>query len=220
MMDLDQVELRVLGCLIEKQRTTPDQYPLSLNALRLACNQTTNRDPVVHYDETTIREALHRLSQRRFTRLASGHSSRAHKFRHLLDEALALDPGQLAVLAVLMLRGAQTPGELKQRTDRMQGFAGLDEVHAVLDELIEREYAARIERRPGQKEERYRHRLSDEAADAPPLEPMATTAAVAPPPAPAAAPDGAGADRLDRLEAEVAELREEIARLREALGES
>ncbi|MET0768615.1 MAG: YceH family protein [Solirubrobacteraceae bacterium] len=220
MMDLDQVELRVLGCLIEKQRTTPDQYPLSLNALRLACNQTTNRDPVVHYDETTIREALHRLSQRRFTRLASGHSSRAHKFRHLLDEALALDPGQLAVLAVLMLRGAQTPGELKQRTDRMQGFAGLDEVHAVLDELIEREYAARIERRPGQKEERYRHRLSDEAADAPPLEPMATTAAVVPPPAPAAGPDGAGAERLDRLEAEVAELREEIARLREALGES
>jgi len=220
MMDLDQVELRVLGCLIEKQRTTPDQYPLSLNALRLACNQTTNRDPVVHYDETTIREALHRLSQRRFTRLASGHSSRAHKFRHLLDEALALDPGQLAVLAVLMLRGAQTPGELKQRTDRMQGFAGLDEVHAVLDELIEREYAARIERRPGQKEERYRHRLSDEAADAPPLEPMASTAAVVPPPAPAAGPDGAGAERLDRLEAEVAELREEIARLREALGES
>jgi len=223
MMDLDPVELRVLGCLIEKQRTTPDQYPLSLNALRLACNQTTNRDPVVHYDETTIREALHRLSQRRFTRLASGHSSRAHKFRHLLDEALALDPGQLAVLAVLMLRGAQTPGELKQRTDRMQGFADLDAVHAVLDELIEREYAARIERRPGQKEERYRHRLSDEAADAPPLEPMATTAAVAPlpaPPAPSAPADGAGAERLDRLEAEVAELREEIARLREALGGS
>ena len=226
MMDLDQVELRVLGCLIEKQRTTPDQYPLSLNALRLACNQTTNRDPVVQYDETTIREALHRLSQRRYTRLASGHSSRAHKFRHLLDEALALDPGQLAVLAVLMLRGAQTPGELKQRTDRMQGFADLAAVHEVLDGLIEREFAARIERRPGQKEERYRHRLSDDAADAGPLEPIATGApATSPPPpppspAPAAAHDGAGAERLDRLEAEVAELREEIARLREALGES
>jgi uncharacterized protein YceH (UPF0502 family) len=225
MMDLDQVELRVLGCLIEKQRTTPDQYPLSLNGLRLACNQTTNRDPVVQYDETTIREALHRLSQRRYTRLASGHSSRAHKFRHLLDEALALDPGQLAVLAVLMLRGAQTPGELKQRTDRMQGFADLAAVHAVLDELIERDYAARIERRPGQKEERYRHRLSDDAADAPQLEPIATGAPAAspppsPPPAPAAATDEAADERLDRLEAEVAELREEIARLREALGES
>ena len=85
--------MRILGCLIEKQRTTPDAYPLSLNALRLACNQTTNRDPVVQYDETTIREALHRLSQRRFSRLASGHSSRAYKFRHLLDEALGLDGG-------------------------------------------------------------------------------------------------------------------------------
>jgi uncharacterized protein YceH (UPF0502 family) len=221
MMDLDPVELRVLGCLIEKQRTTPDQYPLSLNALRLACNQTTNRDPIVHYDETTIREALHRLSQRRFSRLASGHSSRAYKFRHLLDEALALEPGPLAVLAVLMLRGTQTPGELKQRTDRMQGFPDLAAVHAVLDELIEREYVARIERRPGQKEERYRHRLSDEAADGPPLEPAATTAPVPPPPAPAPAPAPAApgdTERLDRLEAELAELREEVARLRDALG--
>jgi hypothetical protein len=221
MMDLDPVELRVLGCLIEKQRTTPDQYPLSLNALRLACNQTTNRDPIVHYDETTIREALHRLSQRRFSRLASGHSSRAYKFRHLLDEALALEPGPLAVLAVLMLRGAQTPGELKQRTDRMQGFPDLAAVHAVLDELIEREYVARIERRPGQKEERYRHRLSDEAADGPPLEPVATTAPVPPPPAPAPAPAPAApgdTERLDRLEAELAELRGEVARLRDALG--
>ena len=125
MMDLDPVEVRILGCLIEKQRTTPDTYPLSLNSLRLACNQTTNRDPVVEYDETTIREALHRLSQRRYTRLASGHTSRAYKFRHLLDEALGLDPEELAVLAVLLLRGAQTPGELKQRTERMQGFPDL-----------------------------------------------------------------------------------------------
>ena len=214
MMDLDPVELRVLGCLVEKQRTTPDQYPLSLNALRLACNQTTNRDPIVHYDETTIREALHRLSQRRFSRLASGHSSRAYKFRHLLDEALALEPGPLAVLAVLMLRGAQTPGELKQRTDRMEGFPDLAAVQAVLDDLIEREYVARIERRPGQKEERYRHRLSDEAADGPPPEPAATSAPMAPPPAPAPA----DTERLDRLEAELAELREEVARLRDALG--
>ncbi len=134
MMDLDTVEVRILGCLIEKQRTTPDQYPLSLNALRLACNQSTNRDPVVDYDETTIREALHRLSQRRYSRLASGHTSRAYKFRHLLDEALGLDASELAVLAVLMLRGAQTPGELKQRTERMQGFPDLAAVHtAVLE---------------------------------------------------------------------------------------
>jgi uncharacterized protein YceH (UPF0502 family) len=224
MMDLDPVELRVLGCLIEKQRTTPDQYPLSLNALRLACNQTTNRDPVVQYDETTIREALHRLSQRRFSRLASGHTARAYKFRHLLDEALDLDPGQLAVLAVLMLRGTQTPGELKQRTDRMQGFPDLAALQDVLESLIERELAARVERRPGQKEERYRHRLSDDRADTA-HEPIAAAAPATsppppPPPAPAAAPDVAGTERLDRLEAEVAELREEIGRLREALGES
>ena len=160
MMDLDPVEVRILGCLIEKQRTTPDQYPLSLNALRLACNQTTNRDPVVKFDETMIREALHRLSQRRFTRLASGHTSRAYKFRHLLDEALGLGDAELAVLAVLLLRGAQTPGELKQRTERMQGFTDLGAVQDALDALIEREYALRLARRPGQKEERYAHRLS------------------------------------------------------------
>ena len=219
MMDLDPVELRVLGCLVEKQRTTPDAYPLSLNALRLACNQTTNRDPVVHYDETTIREALHRLSQRRYTRLASGHTSRAYKFRHLLDEALGLDPGQLAVLAVLMLRGVQTPGELKQRTDRMHGFPGLGAVVEVLEQLIEREYVQRLERRPGQKEERYRHRLSDDRADAPGPDPAAGAPATSPPPPPPSAPLAAGDERLDRIEAEVAELREEVARMREVLGE-
>ncbi len=105
-MDADAVEIRVLGCLIEKQRTTPDQYPLSLNALRLACNQTTNRDPVVDYDEHMIRAALDRLRARGWTRLASGAGSRAIKFRHLLDEALALNDADVAVLSVLMLRGA------------------------------------------------------------------------------------------------------------------
>ena len=114
----------MLGCLIEKQRTTPDAYPLSLNALRLACNQSTNRDPVVAYDEELIRGALHHLGRRRFTRLTSGHTSRTAKYRHLLDEALEIDPAEQAVLAVLMLRGDQTPGELKQRTERMQPFRG------------------------------------------------------------------------------------------------
>src|SRR3954462_15029158 len=108
--DLDAVEARVLGCLIEKQRTTPDAYPLSLNALRLACNQSTNRDPVVDYDEETIRGALHRLGRRRWTRLASGHSSRAAKYRHLLDEEPGLDRAEQPVLAVLMLPGPRTPG--------------------------------------------------------------------------------------------------------------
>ena len=106
-MEVDAVEIRVLGCLIEKQRTTPDQYPLSLNALRLACNQTTNRDPVVEYDERTIKAALDRMAHREWTRFASGASSRALKYRHLLDQALGLSDAQLAVLAVLMLRGAR-----------------------------------------------------------------------------------------------------------------
>jgi uncharacterized protein YceH (UPF0502 family) len=205
--------VRILGCLIEKQRTTPDTYPLSLNALRLACNQTTNRDPVVQYDETTIREALHRLSQRRYSRLASGHTSRAYKFRHLLDEALGLDHEELAVLAVLMLRGAQTPGELKQRTERMQGFADLTAVQAVLDRLVERELVLRLVRRPGQKEERYMHRLSEEAEGAPAVE-QAQEPLVA---APARPPADDG--RVERLETEVSELRAELAELREQLAE-
>src|SRR4030088_1496552 len=118
-MNLSATEIRVLGCLLEKQRTTPDAYPLSLNALRLAANQSTNRDPVVDYDEAVIRDALHRLERRGFTRLASGAGSRAPKHRHLLAEALPMDAGEQAVMCVLMLRGAQTPGELKQRTERM-----------------------------------------------------------------------------------------------------
>jgi uncharacterized protein len=208
--DLDAVEVRVLGCLIEKQRTTPDAYPLSLNALRLACNQSTNRDPVVAYDEETIRGALHRLGRRRFTRLASGHSSRAAKYRHLLDDELRLDREEQAVLAVLMLRGPQTPGELKQRTERMQSFASIDELDEVLTRLIDREFVAQLARRPGQKEERFAHRLSEDS-DEPETVAAAPAAAVVPPPP-------RRDDRLDKLEREVAELRAELAALRSELG--
>ena len=143
-MDADAIEIRVLGCLIEKQRTTPDAYPLSLNSLRLACNQATNRDPVVDYDEPTIRSALERLSRKGWTRLASGAGSRAAKYRHLLDEAIGVSPAEISLLAVLMLRGPQTPGELKQRTERLHAFASLDEIHEVLEGLIERELVARL----------------------------------------------------------------------------
>ena len=122
---LTEVEVRVLGSLIEKESTTPEYYPLSLNALRLACNQSTNRDPVVEYDEPTIRQALERLDRKRWARLASGPGSRAVKFRHLFDEALGLDGAEISLLAVLMLRGAQTPGELKQRTERLHPFGSL-----------------------------------------------------------------------------------------------
>src|SRR3954470_17069084 len=208
-MDLDAVEVRVLGCLIEKQRTTPDAYPLTLNALRAACNQSTNRDPVVTYDEETIRGALHRLGRRRFTRLTSGHSSRAAKYRHLLDDELRLDREEQAVLAVLMLRGPQTPGELKQRTERMLSFASMDELNEVLTRLIDREMVAQLARRPGQKEERFAHRLSEDS-DEPQTVAAAPAAVVVPPPR--------RDDRLDKLEREVAELRAEIAALRSELG--
>jgi len=211
--DLTPPELRVLGSLLEKQRTTPDVYPLTLNALRAACNQSTNRDPVVSYDEETIRDALHHLGRRRWTRLTSGHGSRAAKYRHLLAEELDISPEEQAVLAVLMLRGPQTPGELLQRTERMFHFDGADALHAVLERLSERELAVRLERRPGQREERYAHLLGDEApVDAAPVA-YAAPAAPAAPTAPAV-----DDDRLARLEQEVADLREEIRSLREALG--
>jgi uncharacterized protein YceH (UPF0502 family) len=212
-MDLDAAEVRVLGCLIEKQRTTPDAYPLSLNALRLACNQSTNRDPVVAYDEELIRGALHRLGRRRFTRLTTGHTSRTAKYRHLLDEAMEVDAAEQAVLAVLMLRGDQTPGELKQRAERMQPFSGLDELQEVLTRLIDRGLVAQLARRPGQKEERFRHRLSEDLDedDAPAGVAAAHAAVIVPPPP-------RRDDRLDKLEREVAELREELAALRAELG--
>jgi uncharacterized protein YceH (UPF0502 family) len=199
-MDATDVEIRVLGCLIEKQRTTPDVYPLSLNALRLACNQATNRDPVVDYDEETIRMALAGLSRKGWARLASGPGSRVVKYRHLLDEALGLSHAEVALLAVLMLRGAQTPGELKQRTDRLHPFASLREVDGVLERLIERELVQRLPRRPGQKETRYRHLLSDGA------EPAAADDSEAPP------------DRVAELEERVAVLEEQVAALQEALA--
>ncbi|HEX3317329.1 MAG TPA: YceH family protein [Solirubrobacteraceae bacterium] len=196
----DAVELRVLGCLLEKQRTTPDAYPLSLNALRAACNQSTNRDPVVGYDEPTIRDALARLHRRGWTRLASSAGSRAAKYRHLVGEALGLGPDEQAILCVLLLRGPQTPGELKGRTERMQPFAGLPEVEQVLDRLGGRGLVARLPRRPGQKEDRFAQRLGGDEEDA---------AAIAEPAAaPTAAADGDSLlARVEALERAVAELR-------------
>jgi len=203
-VDADAVELRVLGCLIEKQRTTPDVYPLSLNALRLACNQATNRDPVVDYGEPELRGALERLARRGWTRLASGPGSRVAKYRHLLDEALGLSPSEIALLTVLMLRGAQTPGELKGRADRLYPFSSLHDVHGVLERLLERELAVRLPRRPGQKEERYAHLLGGEA----PAAAAEPGLAFAPP---------AEDDRVDELAARVERLEDEVASLRAAL---
>ena len=221
-------EQRVLGCLIEKRWTTPDQYPLSLNALRLACNQSTNRDPVTNYDEHTVREAAQRLFKYGLARLASGHSSRAIKFRHLAEEALGLGREELAVLAVLLLRGPQTPGELKQRSERMAPIATLEDVDRVLSALIDRGYARSLGRRPGQKEDRFEHLLGGEGdsvitespASAPQSAPV-VHAEPRPPLAPApTSSDGQLAERVEALEAEVASLREELAALQDALGAS
>ena len=217
-MEPDAIEIRVVGCLLEKQRTTPDAYPLSLNALRLACNQATNRDPVVDYDEATVVEALRRTALRGWTRLASGAGSRARKYRHLLDEALDVDAAELALLAMLMLRGSQTPGELKQRADRLHAFADLGAVHETLEKLVERGYAERLPRRPGQKEERYAQLLGGGGDEAPQEQRGTSEAddpgATAPAPGPSAEED-----RLDRLERNLGELREQVRQLREALGE-
>ena len=201
-MDADPVEIRVLGCLIEKQRTTPDAYPLSLNALRLACNQATNRDPVVDYDEPTIRRALDGLSRRGWTRLASGPGSRAAKFRHLFDEALGLGDAETSMLAVLMLRGPQTPGELKGRTERLHRFESLEEIDRVLAALTERELVVRLPRRPGQKEDRFEQLLGGEPI----------------PSADATAPPAESDDRLAELEEAIGELRDEVAALRSELA--
>ena len=198
-MDLSSAEIRVLGCLLEKQRTTPDHYPLSLNSLRLACNQSTNRDPVVQYDEAIIRDALNRLGRRGYVRLAG--AARAAKYRHLLAEALPMTSAEQAVMCVLMLRGAQTPGELKQRGERIHPFADLAEVQATLAGLIERGLVARLERRPGQKEERYAQLLSEEESP--------NGAGPAAEEAPAR-DDGDLHARVERLEREVAELRDVI----------
>jgi uncharacterized protein YceH (UPF0502 family) len=195
-------EQRVLGCLIEKRFTTPDQYPLTLNALRLACNQSTNRDPVTTYDEETVRDAAQRLSRYGLARLASGHSSRATKYRHLAEDALRLNQEQLALLCVLLLRGPQTPGELKGRTERMVRFDSLSRVDEVLGQLTEKGYVRRLERRPGQKEERFEQLMGGDDGAA------AGVPAAGSPQAPAAAAEDGVLARLDALEAEVARLRE------------
>jgi uncharacterized protein YceH (UPF0502 family) len=211
--ELSPVEQRVLGCLIEKRWTTPEQYPLSLNALRLACNQSTNRDPVTHYDENAVRDAAQRLSKYGLARLASGHNSRATKYRHLAEDGLGLDRQQLAVLSVLLLRGPQTPGELKARSERMAPLPTLADVERVLAELGQHGYAARLERRPGQKEDRYAQLLGGSAAadDASELPaPQPAPVAVVPPPA----PDVPGLEaRVTALETELAALREQLADL-------
>jgi uncharacterized protein YceH (UPF0502 family) len=206
---LDPVEIRVLGCLLEKRQTTPDAYPLTLNSLRMACNQATSREPVVDYDEATVRQAAQRLGQRGWARLASYHGSRSPKYRHLLHEALGLSPDEQALLCVLMLRGPQTLGELKQRSERLHPFPDLGSVQETLDRLTTRELGRWLERKPGQKEARYTHLLEGDGSTVAEPEPMDAGPSSEQP-----ASDDLAAE-VALLRRELDALRQEVAALRE-----
>jgi uncharacterized protein len=212
-MELSPEQQRVLGCLVEKQLATPQHYPLTENALLLACNQSTNREPVVDYDRDTLRRALVELRRRGLARDVHRPGERATKHRHLLADALGLDEGALALLAVLLLRGPQTSGELRARSERLHRFGDGREVAAVLEQLAERNLITQLARRPGHKETRFAHLLGEDAA-ALPAEPASRTAtgSAAEPPRPALA------ERVDTLEREVAALRAELAAVRALLG--
>ena len=200
-MELTDRELRVLGCLVEKEMTTPDYYPMSLNSIVAACNQRSNREPVVDYTEPEVLEAVDELRERGLARTVHGKGGRVLKYRHVVLDALEVDAAEAALLAVLMLRGPQTLGELRTRSGRYVEFADLDEVAAVLRRLnaAEEPLAERLERRPGEKEPRYRHLLggSDES----------------PPPAPSRE-----ASRIEELEEELAALRLRVSRMEQELG--
>ncbi len=204
-MQLTAIEVRILGSLIEKEATTPDSYPLSLNALTNACNQTSNRDPIMEIDEDAVRWALNSLRQQSLVRAQQGIGSRVMKYQHLVTERMSLAPPVLAVMCTLMLRGPQTTGEIKGRTNRLADFASLSDVEATLNELVTRELVSELTRRPGQKEVRYAHLLSGpvttvtHAPDAP------NTSSVRP---------EDGDERIAPIEATVAELRKELAELR------
>jgi len=167
-VNLTPVQSRIVGCLIEKEMATPDNYPLTLNALLAACNQTSNRNPVTKLEEATVSNALQNLRAMNVVRIVYSRSNRADKFRHVVDEMLALEPQHLALLSVLMLRGPQTAGELRSRTERLHPFASQEEVDDALRELAGRSepLVARLERRPGQKESRWAHLLGGDLAEA------------------------------------------------------
>ena len=201
------MEVRVLGSLIEKDITTPDYYPLSLNALVNACNQKNNRDPVMTLDEDSVGDALATLQEKRLAGPASGADSRVSKYEHRLQEVFNFDRREIAVLCVLLLRGAQTPGELRGRTERMYRFEALDDVISTLDRLSQRDpsLVSVLPRQPGTKEARYLHLFSDDA-------PLAVDVARAPSPATLS---NISADRVSQLEYEVAELKKEVAEIQQ-----
>ena len=211
-MQLTAIEVRILGSLVEKESTTPDAYPLSLNALVNACNQSSNRDPVMDLNEDAVRWAINNLRQQSLVRANQRSDSRVMKYQHLMVERLNLDEPALAVMCVLMLRGPQTPGEIKGRTGRLNEFASLDDVETTLQGLVTRDLVVELPRRPGQKEARFAHLLSGDAAS--------TTAADEP--GGRHASPGRADDREARiasLEATVVELRLELTDLRQRFEE-
>ena len=203
----------MLGCLVEKRMSTPDQYPLTVNALLNACNQSTNRSPVVRYEEHTVTEALTHLRELGLTRIVYSTSNRAPKHRHVLDEELGLDPGELAVLAVLALRGPQTAGELKLRTERMHPFATVEDVEVTLAGLSTGDdpLTVRLPRRPGQKEARHAHLLAGPVD----VELLAEADGAEGPPG--RHRRAAADERIEALEARIEALEDVVAQLRTLL---
>jgi hypothetical protein len=208
---LDDVETRVLGALVEKEITTPDYYPLSLNALVNACNQKSNRHPVMNLDEEAVRQALASLNEKGLAGAAGGADSRVTKYEHGLQEAFNFSRPETALLCVLCLRGPQTPGELRGRTERLHRFDDLDVVHLALEHLMKREppLVKVLPRQPGTKEARYAHLLSGDVETwEPEPAPEAATSFVSP-----------DSERIARLENEVAALQQEITKLKQQLAD-
>jgi uncharacterized protein YceH (UPF0502 family) len=209
MTKLDEIEVRVLGALLEKEITTPDYYPLSLNALINACNQKSNRDPVMALDESAVRDALDNLNDKHLAAQTTSADSRVPKYAHRLQEVFNFDRREMAVLCVLLLRGPQTPGELRGRTERMYRFDDLGVVESALHRLMEREppLVKKLARQPGTKESRYAHLLAGELEEwSAPVETQ-----------PLAATGIQDEQRIARLEDEVQSLRQEVAELRQQL---
>ncbi|MEP7075562.1 MAG: YceH family protein [Acidobacteriota bacterium] len=208
--NLSETEVRVLGCLVEKQLTTPEYYPLTLNALVSACNQKSNRDPVVSYDDTVATEALDSLRDKNLVYVFYGSTSRVVKYKHMLPSVYSLDPGETAVVTVLMLRGPQTAGEIRGRSDRLYDFEGVGQVQQTLDELASRaeSLVVKLERQPGQKDARYAHLLSG------PVDAASINL-----PRDRAAGTGVLNERVEKLEQELGRVSTELGTLRETVEE-
>lgn len=215
MIELSPVEARVLGCLLEKERTTPEYYPLSINALTNACNQKSNRKPAMSLDESTVRDAADTLREKKLVMMFHGADARVPKFKHTIENVFELEPGESAILCELLLRGPQTPGELRSRCERLHRFENRAAVEDAVKSLVEYPVSplvTQLPRQPGQKESRFMHLLSGPPTE----EDLAPPAAAdnAPPHTAAITPDR---ERVDRLEQEVAQLRTETEELRAEL---